>query len=123
MRLLLSVLFGHRLYKIVSRLDQEQLIEDEGGYPFVGVGHGSSSSHARVAISARKVSPLVAPQAGNGLQSDTMPLPTRKPERPTVKKALSSRTVLKRTIQRQVVQKPKSIQFGSFGYPYTGSAE
>ena len=66
MRLLLSVLFGHRLYKIVSRLDQEQLIEDEGGYPFVGVGHGSSSSHARVAISARKVSPLVAPQAGNG---------------------------------------------------------
>ena len=58
MRLLLSVLFGHRLYKIVSRLDQERLIEDEGCYPFVGVGHGSSSSHARVAISARKVSPL-----------------------------------------------------------------
>jgi hypothetical protein len=65
----------------------------------------------------------IAPQSGNRLQSDTMPLPTRKPERPTVKKALSSRTVLKRTIQRQVVQKPKSIQFGSFGYPYTGSAE
>ena len=65
----------------------------------------------------------IAPQSGNGLQSDTMPLPTRKPERPTVKKALSSRTVLKRTIQRQVVQKPKSIQFGGFGYPYTGSAE
>jgi hypothetical protein len=30
MRLLLSVLFGHRLYKIVSRLDREQLIQDEG---------------------------------------------------------------------------------------------
>jgi hypothetical protein len=64
----------------------------------------------------------IAPQSGNGLQSDTMLLPTRKPERRTVKKALPSRTVLKRTIQRQV-QKPKSIQFGSFGYPYTGSAE
>ena len=65
----------------------------------------------------------IAPQSGNGLQSDSAPLPTTKPERPTVKKALPSKAFLKRTIQRQVVQKPKPTQFGSFGYPYTGSAE
>jgi hypothetical protein len=67
--------------------------------------------------------PNFAPQSGTALQSDAVPLPTRKPEKRTLRKAYPSKAVSRRTIRWQVVREPKPMRFGSFGYRYTGSAE
>jgi hypothetical protein len=60
-------------------------------------------------------------QAGASPQSNTVPLPTRKPETPTLKRPSTKKASLKRTIMRRPEEGHRPpMQFGNFGYNYVG---
>ena len=61
------------------------------------------------------------PQTAASPQSDTVPLPTRKPETPTPRRPPTKKASLKRTLKRHVEEEPRPpLPFGNFGYNYVG---
>lgn len=76
---------------------------------------GSDSQPASV------LDPKSALQTGASSPSNTVPLPTRKPETPTLKRPSTKKASLKRTLKRRAEEEPRPpMQFGNFGYNYVG---
>ena len=67
------------------------------------------------------LNPSSALQTGASPQLNTVPLPTRKPETPTLKRPSTKKASLKRTLKRRAEEEPRPpMQFGNFGYHYVG---
>jgi hypothetical protein len=83
------------------------------GHPSGGSIRASKATSVAQAEPAQAVKPTPASQSEVAATSDQVPLPTRKPDKPSVTSAL------KRTVRHQKARQPRQIQFGVIGYNYT----
>jgi hypothetical protein len=81
-------------------------------------GFVTSGTHPASAPQQEAVNPTSASQSRTAAEPHLIPLPTKKPQRPTAKGAQSSTAELKRKAPRQGEREPKPMAFGSIGYNY-----
>jgi hypothetical protein len=99
-------------------LTEAEAFSVSNGHPTGGFVLASTTSESQTE-SVAQASPIPVPQSVAAAGTDAVPLPTKKPERPSVKEARPNTPTLKRMAQRPKVREAKPMQFGIIGYNYS----
>jgi hypothetical protein len=99
-------------------LTEAEAFSVSNGHPTGGFVLASKTSESQTE-SVAQASPIPVPQSVAAAGTDAVPLPTKKPERPSVKEARPNTPTLKRMAQRPKVREAKPMQFGIIGYNYS----
>jgi hypothetical protein len=103
--------------KPASDLTKAEVFNVSNGHPtggFVLASSQTSKSQTESIAQAPRPTPALQSEAAAG--TEAVPLPTKKPERPSVRDARPN--TVKRIAERPKGRKPKSMRFGIIGYNY-----
>jgi GYF domain 2 len=105
--------------KPVIDVKEAEVFNVSNGHPTGGIVRASnqtSESQTQSIAQAPRPTPPLQSEAAAG--AEAVPLPTKKPERPSVREARPNTGTVKRIAQRPIGRKPKSMRFGIIGYNY-----
>jgi GYF domain 2 len=103
-------------------LSEAEVFELSNGHPtgrFVVTSSGTSDSQPEPVAQPQSENPFPVLEIEAIETLDEVPLPTRKPDNPSLKAQANTATAKRRTAQRPKGTEPKPMQFGVIGYNYS----